>query len=271
MKKIGRIIETDHNPLTLEIMLDFSSFKPERIEIFLFKNKDSQMKFKNLTSNTNEFTRCFEDDSPFETQAAKWRKLLNSFFHKSFKKVRITNKPKKKHSNISILLSKRSHLKKKDELNEKEEEEIVTLERLIAEQCEEENRKKVVDNFKDLDGNNGNLNHQGVWKAKKKYFPKIKPTLPVGKKNLMNQIITNPEELKNLYLDTFQFRLRHRPVKPGYEDLLELQEELFNLRLQLAKEVKTSPWKMVDLEGALKDLKNGKCRDPEGLIGELFK
>ena len=56
----------------------------------------------------------------------------------------------------------------------------------------------MLENFNDLDGNNGNLNHQGVWKAKRKRFPKVKQTIPVGKKILKNQIITNPEELKEL-------------------------------------------------------------------------
>ena len=40
------------------------------------------------------------------------------------------------------------------------------------------------------------------WKMKKKYFPKLKPTLPLAKKNLKGQLITNPEELKDLYMDT---------------------------------------------------------------------
>ena len=59
-------------------------------------------------------------------------------------------------------------------------------------------------NFAEMDGIDDNLVHQGVWKTKKKLFPKIKPSLPVGKKNLKGQLITNPEELKNLYLDTLK-------------------------------------------------------------------
>ena len=161
------------------------------------------------------------------------------------------------------MLDKRANLKKKDEL--------WNLEVKIAELCEEENRQKVVENFKEMDGGNGNLNHQGVWKTKRKIFPKVKPTLPVGKKNLKKQIITNPEDLKELYLDTFKFRLRHRPSKPGFEDLLNKQEELFKLRLDSAKLQRTSPWKMSDLETALKSLKVGKCRDPEGILREIFK
>ena len=83
---------------------------------------------------------------------------------------------------------------------------------MISEACEDENRKKVLDNFKEVNGNNGNLSHQGVRKLKKTCFLKIQPTLPAGKKNLKKQLITNPEELKSLYLETFKYRLRHRPA-----------------------------------------------------------
>ena len=43
------------------------------------------------------------------------------------------------------------------------------------------------------------------------------------------------------------------------------------MRLEIAKKKKTPPWQMNDLEEAIKTLKNGKCRDPEGLIREIFK
>ena len=84
-------------------------------------------------------------------------------------------------------------------------------------------------------------------------------------------MITNPEELKQLYLDTFKYRLRQRPVKSDSKSYLDLQENLFKLRLDLSKMKKTPDWKMSDLEDALNKLKNGKCPDPEGLIRELFK
>ena len=74
------------------------------------------------------------------------------------------------------------------------------LEETIAEKCEEMNRKKVTENFVSIGGNNGNLSHQGIWKIKKKYFPKMKASLPAGKKNLKQQLITNPAELKEPHL-----------------------------------------------------------------------
>ena len=174
-------------------------------------------------------------------------------------------------SEINVLMEKRRVLKKKNCLTDREEEELSVIEVKIAGQCEELNRKKVTENFKSMKGNDDELCHQGIWKIKKKYFPKIKPFLPAGKKNMKKQLITNPAELKELYLQTFKFRLRQRPAQPGFESLLDDQKELFKLRMELAKEEKTPPLTMANLEDALKDLKNAKCRDPEGLIREVFK
>ena len=43
------------------------------------------------------------------------------------------------------------------------------------------------------------------------------------------------------------------------------------MKMKLASRRPTSLWTMSDLEVALKDLKNNKSRDPEGLGNELFK
>ena len=243
-KQIKRVIESDHNPVILDLNLIFSGIKPERVEVFRFKDKEAQILFKQLTTNTTDFTSCFENNLDFEVQANNWRKMLDNYFHKAFKKVRISNKQPKKDYAIYELMEKRKMLKKKQNQTEDDEEEISNLELAIAEKCQEINRNKVIKNFGDLGGNSGNLKHQGIWNIKKKFFPKIKPSLPVGKKNMKNQLITNPEELKELYLQTFKYRLRHRPAQPGFEDLLEMQEELFKHRLDQSKKVKTAPWKM---------------------------
>ena len=106
----------------------------------------------------------------FEDQAIKWRKVLEDYFFKAFKKVRVTNNHKVKKTEISVLLDKRKKIKNKTDLNEKDEEEIVKIEEKIAEMCQEGNRKKVMENFSDMDGADGNLVHQVVWKTKKKMF-----------------------------------------------------------------------------------------------------
>ena len=50
-----------------------------------------------------------------------------------------------------------------------------------------------------------------------------------------------------------------------------MKNELFNIRLELYKCIKSEPWVMKDLNRALKDLKQDKARDPNGWVNELFK
>jgi hypothetical protein len=70
----------------MKLKLSFSAIKPERIEVFQFKNKIAQAEFQKLTTDTNDFTDCFKNDFDFEVQAANWRKMLNNYFHKALKK-----------------------------------------------------------------------------------------------------------------------------------------------------------------------------------------
>ena len=62
-------------------------------------------------------------------------------------------------------MNKGSKLIKKELLEEKEEEEIIHLEKHIADK----------ENFGEMDRADGILNQQGVWTNKRKLFPKIKP------------------------------------------------------------------------------------------------
>ena len=49
-----------------------------------------------------------------------------------------------------------------------------------------------------------------IWKVKNRYHKKEKPSIPIAKKNLSNTIVTNPHELKRVYVKHFQHRMRLR-------------------------------------------------------------
>ena len=95
--------------------------------------------------------------------------------------------------------------------------------------------------------------------------------MTISKKNSNGRLISSPEELKDLYIETYVHRLRHRPVKPEFEELKCLKEELCSKRLELVKMKPYHPWGKDDLERVLKSLKKNKSRDPHYLINEIFK
>ena len=128
-----------------------------------------------------------------------------------------------------------------------------------------------MDNLKIFGGNQASVSINGMWDVRKKIFPKTNPVKPTGKKNSKGQIITNPEGLKSLYLETYKQRLRHRPVLDDLKEIKEFKEILFHLRLNLAKTTKNKPWNMKQLDKVLLSFKTKKARDPLGLVNDLFK
>ena len=85
-EKNGKAIDSDHNTQYVDIDLRIEILKPERREIYDFKNEDGQLRFKKVTSETDEFSKCFENDSPLIDQIEDWQNVLKSSFRKSFRK-----------------------------------------------------------------------------------------------------------------------------------------------------------------------------------------
>ena len=93
----------------------------------------------------------------------------------------------------------------------------------------------------------------------------------MAKHDSEGNLITAPETLKKLYLETYKKRLSHRTMKEDYLDIFFLKTELWESRLENIKKIKTPPWNKTDLDKVLKGLKNNKSMDPHGMINEVFK
>ena len=76
----------------MDLDIKLISEKPERVEIFNFKDEQSLKNFRKSTRETEEFTECFKDDTPLPLQVERWRTVLNSHCNQSFKKLRIRKK-----------------------------------------------------------------------------------------------------------------------------------------------------------------------------------
>ena len=83
-------------------------------------------------------------------------------------------------------------------------------------------------------------------------------------------MITNPSEKKGVTLHHFEHRMRKRPVMNEVEEIVELNNELFKVRLKEAESKKSPSFSLKELNIVLKCLKSGKSKDPNGYICELF-
>ena len=117
----GKAANSDHTTEYVDMDLKVITEKPKRNEIWNFKNKEAQAKFKILTSETDDFSECFNNTLPVLKQVEMWRSTFNLHVSKAFKKVRITNKKHLKPlpPKISNLIDVRNKLLTKDDCSEK--------------------------------------------------------------------------------------------------------------------------------------------------------
>ena len=92
-----------------------------------------------------------------------------------------------------------------------------------------------------------------------------------GVKNAQGKLITNPKEKIKVTLEHFQNRMRKRDIKDDTKEVDDLNTKLVYKRLYLAKQNKSPPFEIKELEEVLTSLKPGKSKDPDDYICELFK
>ena len=69
----NNIVKANHNMLSLEINLTYHSKKKhDRVEMFCLKDQYAQKSFKEYTSNTHMFTKCFLTSEHINDQFRNW-------------------------------------------------------------------------------------------------------------------------------------------------------------------------------------------------------
>ena len=109
-----------------------------------------------------------------------------------------------------------------------------------------------------------------MWRLKKEVAPQICDP-PMAKKDEHGNIVTDPEKLMDLYVATYEKRLKNKEIKQDLDDIKYLKEELLKRRMKIAKRKKSKAWTMKQLNKVLKSLKKNKARDPIGWPNELFR
>ena len=83
--------------------------------MFQFNDPEGIIRFKELTS-ANTLTNCI-NDSDVKQSSKKWLQNLNNILHRSFKKIRITNR-KMKTDDVHMLMKAKTQIKNKiDEIS----------------------------------------------------------------------------------------------------------------------------------------------------------
>ena len=266
----GKVTVTDHAKIELDLNLKFEVQKPFRNEAYNYKSIEGQTYFKSITSNTDELSACFKSNEPFQKQVKKWEHMLRSHVVKSFPKIR-SRKRKFCETEIGRLLDARKKLKQNEHLENDFDVKMSGIDTEIAYKIGDKYRTQIYETMGHIKGDDGAISQNGIWKAKNIIIPNDKSSIPVALKDKQNNIISNPEGIKQLCLDEILERLRHRKIHPDLIELQRLKEILCQKRIDIAKHIKSKQWNMKELEKVLNSLQKKKCRDPQGFLNELFK
>ena len=135
--------------------------------------------------------------------------------------------------------------------------------------CAESNYQKIKEETDKIKADEGGIHSGSLWALKKKISPRCRDP-PTAMLDRNGNLITSPESIDNLALETYKERLQNRKIKPNLSQLQTDKEELCMQRLKAARMNKTTPWTMNKLVKVLKYLKKNKSRDPLGLANEIF-
>ena len=274
-----KVINSDHNILSCKFSIIFNKkHKTIRNEFFQYKCKEGRENFLKATSSTNQFTACFNNTENFKACTNRFYRTLKKTFHQCFKKIRIKNGDKKKLGNhvVQDKLKLKSKLKaflkdnKCKTAQQIAKSKISDIEEAITNELASTNAETVKEYIGSMETLEGNFSQLGLWKLKQKLCP-LKSDPPMAKYDNVGNLVTTPEALKNLYLETYEKRLKHREMEEKYMDIYFLKSELWQNRLENLRKIKSKPWNMKQLENVLKGLKNNKSMDPIGMINETFK
>ena len=149
----------------MEVNIELAPIKnKKKVEILNFNDKNGHNLFKKLTSETNEFTKCFDGKEPLLKQCNKWIQTVMSYCKRSFKTIRIRSN-KIKPSKADKLINKRNKLYKHGNV-----EKVKSLDQQISTILANEGRDKA-QMFKQYCDSSKTNNISEMWKLKKKLFP----------------------------------------------------------------------------------------------------
>ena len=259
-----KAVDSDHSTLYLDMNIKIKTIIPSRTHIFNFKDYESQQMFKTLTTKTSVFTECLTRNSDILSNFFYWKRSLFEAIKKSFKVSRV-RKMRALRPKVAEKIAKRYKIKQNGKSTHDVEKEIV--EEIKREKIEQ--LKNKLNSFSRL--NSEKVNSAGIWKYLKKINPKISNSLPCAKYNHMNELISEPLELKKLLLKEYVERLRKRPLRPDLKNLEVPRNQIVFHTLNLAANNISKPFSSEEIWNVLKSLKNNISRDNDGLLNELFK
>ena len=128
MKKGAKTVTSDHNTIITKLDMKWEKKeKREKVEIFNFKSKSGQQKFKDMTSRKGVLSDIFKNEEmDLASMTKKFMKKIIRILHQCFDKVRVKDVDDQE---VTNLFDKRRSLRHKTDTDSKNmsSEFVITL------------------------------------------------------------------------------------------------------------------------------------------------
>ena len=288
LKSGVKVIESDHHSFvaTFNICIQQSKSQGVKHEMFNFKDEEGQRKYKEMTSGT-ALSNIFLNSNVTDP-GKKWHKEVQNILHRSFKKIRVKGPKPPDKETMKIMKEKTKIIQKIDDFKGKQADDqavskteyveyfllsdsLEAANEAIGNKTAEKNAEMILEHFGSLVNCEGGFSLPKMWGLKKKICPKIASDVPTAMLDNQRNLITNKTSLVKLYKNTYEERLSPKAIKSGWEELKELKDLLYKLRLEKSSLMQTVNWTEEQVIKMCKSLKNNKARDSSGFVYELFK
>ena len=264
-RKHVKKVESDHNLINVKLNLQWKNIKHDVVEVFNFKDVESQKNFLKSTNETEALSNIFNSQKSVAIQTKKFLKRLDGFIQENFKKVRIEARVDHK---LEELYNKRRLLRNKSDEESVEKLEKVELE--LVDKYSEKMVKDISNELKSVKGEEGGYNPGHLWKLKKKLSPRHTDP-PTAMKDSQGNLLTTEEKILAEAKKHYENVFKDKPFKEEHKNHEIEREHLCAQRLEQAFNNKTPQWTVDDVKSAIKSLNKGISKDPYGHPNELFK
>ena len=132
-----KISKSDHNSIVSKFRMKWTKkLKTPKLEMYNLKNKEAQIKFKNMTSKQGILSNIIDPEKDVTKVTKKFLKRLNGCVRQCFQKVRITEH--NGNSDIVKLFDKRRVLRSRNYKDSKKL--LIEVEEKLADLCAEDNK-----------------------------------------------------------------------------------------------------------------------------------
>ena len=185
---------SDHNVILTKLKLPWNKHKKEETnDLFNLKNKECQIMFKEATSNNNNLSKVFLENTDLETATNKFMKKLKKVLHKCFQKIKL--KKVKPITEYEKLYNVWKEVKSKTDPQSKQTNAEIETE--LADSY----FRKIEEAASKVECDEGGITNKSLWELKKKICPNTRDP-PTAMLDSEGNLVTSEERIKELAVKT---------------------------------------------------------------------